>query len=91
MMCKFYEIDLTAQAEGDAMEAAYLASISEAEKEAMEAWAATDPTPNPLAKCGDYCKHLQSGRGFPGEYGYICTAPDNEHIIHVDFNESEII
>ena len=91
--CKFYEVDTTAQAEGEAMAAAYEASMSDAEREAMDAWAAQAPDdePDPFANCGPYCKHLKSGRGFPGEYLYNCTAPGNEHIIHCDFNESEII
>ena len=91
--CKFYELDAAAQAEAEAMTAAYEASMSEAEREAMEAWAAQAPDdqPDPFAKCGPFCKHSKGGKGHPGEYVYHCAAPGNEHIIHVDFNESEII
>jgi len=91
--CKFYEVDLVAKKEGDAMEAAYFGSMNETEREAMDAWAAMEATdePDPFAKCGEYCKHQKSDRGFPGERVYQCIAPGNEHIIHVDFIESEII
>ena len=91
--CKFYEVDLAAKAEGDAMEAAYYADMSAEERKGLEAWANQAPPDqsDPFAKCGEYCKHLKSGRGFPGEYLYNCAAPGNEHIIHCDFNESEII
>ena len=91
--CKFYEVDLAAQAEGEAMAAAYEASMNPAEREAMDAWAAQAPKDetDPFAKCGAYCKHLNSGKGHPGEFVYHCTAPGNEHVIHVDFNESKII
>ena len=90
--CKFYEVDLVEKAEGEAMEAAYWASMSEAEREAMEAWAAEAPDePDPFAKCGECCKHMKRDRGFPGETVYHCAAPGNEHVIHTDFNLSEII
>ena len=91
--CKYYEVDLAAQKEGEKMEAAYIASMSDAQRAEWEAWAAMAPDdePDPFAKCRPYCKHLNSGKGFPGEYVYSCAAPGNEHIIHVDFNESEII
>jgi hypothetical protein len=91
--CKFYEVDTAAQAEGEAMAAAYEAGMSDAEREAMDAWAAQAPSnePDPFAKCGEYCKHLKSGKGHPGEYVYHCAAPGNEHIIDVDFREYEII
>ena len=91
--CKFYEIDLMARKEAEEMEAAYFAAMSKAEREAMDAWAAMKPDgeQDPLAECGEFCKHLKSGKGHPGEYVYFCAAPGNDHIIHVDFNESEII
>ena len=91
--CKFYEIDLAAQEEAEKMEAAYLDSLSDAQREDLEAWAAQAPEdePDPFAKCVPFCKHLNHGKGFPSEYVYHCAAPGNEHIIHVDFNESEII
>jgi hypothetical protein len=59
----------------------------------MKAWAAQAPKGelDPFAQCGEWCKHLKSGRGYPGEYVYHCAAPGNEHVIHTDFNESEII
>ena len=92
MNCKFYEVDLAAKREADECEAAYLASMSPERREAEEAYMAADAAdPNdPLTKCA-FCKHLNEGKGFPGEYVYFCNAPDNAHIIHVDFNESEII
>ena len=91
--CKFYEVDTAAKAEGDALEAAYNAGMSDKEREAMEAWAnqQTADQPDPFAKCGEYCKHSRSGKGYPGEYVYGCACPGNEHVIDVDFNESEII
>ena len=90
--CKFYEIDLTAQKEAEDMEADYIVSTSPEEREAMEAWAAqAGENFDPFVKCGAYCKHMKEGKGHPGEYIYGCAAPGNEHIIHVDFNESEII
>ena len=91
--CKFYEIDLLAKEEGEAMYAEYVGNISEAERESLEAWADMNVSdePDPFAKCGEYCKHLKGGKGYPGEYVHHCAAPGNEHIIHVDFIESEII
>jgi hypothetical protein len=94
--CKFYEVDVEAQKEGEQFESGFLASMTDAEREAMEAWdAELEDSPlddgSPLCKCGPFCKYLKHGKGFPGEYVYHCTAPDNEHIIQVDFNESELI
>jgi hypothetical protein len=92
-VCKFYEADLAAQKEGEKLETAYFTSMSDTEREAMEAWAAmrsADDT-DPFAKCGKYCKHLKSGKGYPGEYVHGCAAPGNEHIIHVDININEVI
>ena len=91
--CKFYEVDLVAKEEGDAMDAAYFGSMSQSEREALEAWAdmeASDAS-DPFAKCGAYCKYKKSDRGYPGERVHHCAALGNEHIIHVDFIESEII
>ena len=39
----------------------------------------------------EFCKHLAEGKGYPGEYVYYCNCPGHEQILHVDFNESEII
>ena len=91
--CKFYEIDLVAKKEGDEMDVAYFGSMSEAERETLEAWADMESSdaPDPFAKCGEYCKYLKSGNGFLGEHVYHCVAPGNGYIIHVDFIESEII
>ena len=92
-ICKYYEADLAAQKEAEEMEAAYYGSMSDAEREAWAAWEAMCPgdEPDTFANCGPFCKHMVSGRGYPGEYVYNCSAPGNEHIIHVDFNESEIL
>jgi len=92
--CKFYEVDLAAQKQSDEMEAAYRGSMSEDEWLAQEEWVgnmATSTDEDPLGKCGEYCKHLKSGKGYPGEYVYHCAVPGAEHILHVDFNESEIL
>ncbi len=89
--CKFYEVDLEAQAEGEALAAAYDDMLGEEGRAAEAAWLAMqDPEPDPFAGCGPYCRHARSGKGMPGEYVYGCGAPGNEHIIHVDFNEAEI-
>ena len=92
-ICKYFEVDLAAQREAEETEAAYIESMSDAQREALEAWEAMNPNdePDPFAKCGPFCKHSKSGKGYPGEYVYRCAAPGNEHIIRVDFNESEII
>ena len=92
--CKFYECDLAAKKEAEEMCAFYEQGISLSEREAMDAWAASqeqDAVPDPLAGCGEFCKHLKSDKGFPGEYVYYCTALGNEHVIHTDFREYEII
>ena len=87
--CPFYAIDLDAKAEAEA----WAASIPEADLRAMEAmmYETGEEDPSPVAQCGEFCKHLRSGKGHPGEYVDYCDAPGNEHIINVDFNESEII
>ena len=92
-ICKFYEPDMDALQEAEAMEAAYLASMSDAEREALEIWANEQPedVPDPFANCGPCCKYSKSGHGYPGEYVCHCDASGNEHILHVDFIESEIL
>ncbi len=82
--CKFYEKDLAAVKDALEIEAALKAN------DAITELAETNHEDNPLEQC-TFCKHLRSGKGYPGEYVYHCTAPGNEHIIHVDFIESEII
>ncbi len=92
--CLFYELDLEAQAEGEKLFGAYEDCLSPEQRAAEAAWLAAQPEPDgpdPFAKCGPYCRHLNSGRGFPGEYVYHCAAPGNEHVIHYEFRESEII
>lgn len=46
---------------------------------------------NPHLSCRAFCRYFRSGKGYPGEYVYYCCAAGNEHIIDVDFIESEII
>lgn len=90
--CKYYELDEAAKKEAESWEAAYRASMSESEWAAMEEWAAQmNPDDDPLDECKNFCKHLCQGKGHPGGYVYFCHAPDNAQILHVDFNESEII
>ena len=87
--CKYYEIDLDAKAADEA----WAAGISEAEIAMMETcfYETDEEDPNPVSKCGDWCKHLCSGKGHPGEYIDFCNAPGNEHIIHAETNISEVI
>ena len=87
--CKFYEIDLDAKAEAEA----WAAGISADEIAMMEAcfYETNEEDTDPVAQCGEFCKHLCSGKGHPGEFVNFCNAPGNEHIISVDFNEAEII
>ncbi len=89
--CKFYEPDMEAKEEAEKMYAFYQTAFPEIEladePEQIEPPAEDDP----LASCGAFCRYLKSGKGYPGEYVYYCCAAGNEHIIHVDFNESEII
>lgn len=91
--CKYYEPDLTALKEAETMEAAYLETMNAAEREALETWATMNPADeqDPLKNCGPCCKYLKSGKGHSGEYVYYCEAPGVGRILHVDFNESEII
>ena len=91
--CPFYVLDVAAKAEGEAMDAAYEATLTADQRAAYEEWAAQAPDDavDPFAGCGPYCTHIRQGKGFPGEYVYSCDAPGNEHVIYVDFNESEII
>lgn len=90
--CRFYKKDLDAQREAEEMETAMRASIGEENWKAMSEWAEQElKGDGPLAKCGLFCKYYRCGRGFPGEYVDYCSAPGNEHIINVDFRESEII
>ncbi len=92
--CLFYDPDLAAQAEGERLAAEYETSLSPEQRAAEAAWLAAnvqDAEPDPFAKCGPYCRHLKSGKGFPGEHVNYCAAPGNEHVIHYEFRESEII
>ena len=89
--CKFYELDLEAQKEAEEMDA-WLPEWFKAEEAAYLDYMETQAEENdPLSNCGPFCKFLKSGKGYPGEYVYYCCAEGNEHIIDVDFNESEII
>lgn len=94
--CKFYELDEVAKAECEAEMAAYRESIGEeaflAEQQYIEDMSASmgEECDN-LAQCREFCKHLAEGKGHPGEYVYYCNCPGHEQILHVDFNESEII
>lgn len=83
--CKFYELDLEAQKEAEEMVLPFPElSADEGPEEERE-------TDDPFSSCGAFCKYLKSGKGYPGEYVYYCCAKGNEHVIDVDFNESEII
>lgn len=82
--CKFYELDAVTEAEATAMAKAYADIFSDEEIPDIQC------EPSPLDDCG-FCKHLRHGKGYPGEYVYNCSAVGNEHILHADFNESEII
>lgn len=86
--CKFYELDLEAQEEAAKMEILLSKYLSE-EELATYSEQVCDETP--FSECGEFCKYFKSGKGYPGEYVYHCCAKGNEHIIHIDFNESEII
>lgn len=86
--CKFYEPDIQAQKEAEEMES-LIPEIFMGEE--MDSGGMDTPRDDPFAACGAFCKHLKSGRGYPGEYVYYCCAEGNMHIIDVDFNESEII
>lgn len=98
-MCKFYEVDEEAKAEGEAMDAAFIESLGgqeayeayEAEAEAMAEAMGYSEENDPFAKCGPYCKYLKSGKGYPGEHVTYCSCPGHEQILDTQFNESEII
>lgn len=91
-VCCFYEKDTKAEEEANEMEADMIAVMGEDNWKAMNEMAELLPEENnPEAKCAAFCKHLRSGKGYPGEYVDYCSAPGNEHIINVDFRESEII
>ena len=91
LTCRFYEKDTKAEKEANEMEADMIAVMGEDSWNAMNEMAKLLPEENnPEAKCV-FCKHLRSGKGYPGEYVYYCSAPGNEHIINIDFRESEII
>ena len=90
--CKFYKIDLEAKVEAERMEALFPVTFSEEEPADYSEYMETPHEENdPFASCGIFCRYLKSGKGYPGEYVYYCCAAGNEHIIHVDFNKSEII
>ena len=89
--CRLYEKDTKAEEEANEMEADMIAVMGEDNWKAMNEMAELLPEENnPEAKCA-FCKHLRSGKGYPGEYVDYCSAPGNEHTINVDFRESEII
>ena len=90
-ICRFYEKDTKAEKEANEMEADIIAVMGEDSWKTLNEMAKllTEEN-NPEAKCV-FCKHLRSGKGHPGEYVDYCSAPGNEHIINVDFRESEII
>ena len=85
--CPYYEVDIQAQKEAEQMEPPFFSDPPDADPDP----ASLPEEENALAKCGTFCKYLSAGRGFPGEYVYHCNVPGNRHIIHVDFNEAEII
>ena len=86
-ICKFFELDVKAKEEYE--------SEREARKSGMtpDQWKAELELEsfmiNPNKRCM-FCKHFKETDGFPGEHLTNCSAPGNEHIINVDFNESEI-
>ena len=85
--CPYYETDIQAQKEAAQMEPLFFSDSPDVDP----APASLPEEENTLAKYGALWKYLSAGRGFPGEYVYHCSAPGNRHIIHVDFNEAEII
>lgn len=90
--CKFYKIDHEAKEEAERMEALFPTVFPEEEPINCPEHMETPHEENdPFASCGIFCRYLRSGKGYPGEYVYYCCAAGNEHVIHVDFNESEII
>lgn len=89
--CKFYKLDLEAKAEAESMEALFHPSFPEDESAASGHMEIPPEENDPFSTCGAFCRYLTSGNGYPGEHVYYCCAAGNEHIIHVDFNESEII
>lgn len=92
--CEFYEVDEVAKAEIDAEIEEYKKCVGEEAFLAEQAFwdAMNEENENDeLSKCGECCKYLRSGKGFPGEYVCYCSCPGHEHILSVDFNESEII
>ena len=89
--CEFYEIDEKAKTENDD----WWNSLPESMKKELETYEGwydeQNPEPSPIDKCGILCKHLCSGKSYPGEYVDYCSAPGNEHIINVDVNLAEVI
>ena len=90
--CKFYKINLEAKEEAERMKALFPVAFPEAEPINCPEHMETPHEENdPFASCGIFCRYFRSGKGYPGEHVYYCCAAGKEHIIHVDFNESEII
>ena len=90
MECTFYELDQKAKDEAEKIDAFWGAEFFDAEDEEPQTDAPADEN-NPHLSCGAFCRYFRSGKGYPGEYVYYCCAAGNEHIIDVDFIESEII
>ena len=94
--CEFYEVDEVARKECEEEMAAYRESIGEEafladQKYIEEMSASMGEECDNLTQCREFCKYLAEGKGHPGEYVYYCNCPGHEQILHVDFNESEII
>ena len=85
--CKFYELDTYLKETEDQLLEAYgpAPDIPEQDRPAR---------PEILDQCcGQLCKWMVIGEGFPGEECYCCTNPDCPHngIIYIDFDESAVI
>lgn len=96
-MCKFYEIDIEAKAEADAMDAMLKEMDPEGYKISEEMAASecsTSSIPEIIKECcSKSCKWFSTSDGFPGETCYCCDNPDCPHngIIHIEFDESAVI
>ena len=94
--CKFYEVDEVAKKECEKEMADYRKLIGEEafieEQKHVEAMTASlGEECDKLAQCKEFCKYLAGGKGYPGEWVCYCKCPGHEHVIDVDFHESEVI
>ena len=93
--CPYYAFDQKAKDEHDA----WLAGVPKALLDEWDALAlewesghqAETPDSLPFEECMVFCKHLYSGKTYPGEHITGCAAPENRRIFETTFHPEEII